>query len=115
MAPLERFGVEFVLTFIVVLTYFVSVGTYKKWTASATFAVGASYTACTFVSVSVISFTRLYFVTMNDTLNLILNTFSFFVFYVNVVSDTLNFSFGIDHFFILPKFEFRLSKIQKKT
>lgn len=58
VAPLERFGVEFVLTFIVVLTYFVSVGTYKKWTASATFAVGASYTACTFVSVSVISFTR---------------------------------------------------------
>jgi glycerol uptake facilitator-like aquaporin len=48
----ERFGVEFCLTFIVVLTYFVSMDTYRKWLGSSPLVIGAAYLACTLVSVS---------------------------------------------------------------
>ncbi|XP_068085439.1 neurogenic protein big brain [Anabrus simplex] len=46
----ERFGVEFILTFIVVFTYFVSMDTYRKWLGSSGLAVGSAYLACTLVS-----------------------------------------------------------------
>lgn len=45
----ERFAVEFILTFMVVFTYFVSMDTYRKWMGSSALAIGASYSACTFV------------------------------------------------------------------
>jgi glycerol uptake facilitator-like aquaporin len=48
----ERFGVEFILTFIVVFTYFVSMDTYRKWLGSSALTVGSAYLACTLVSVS---------------------------------------------------------------
>lgn len=48
----KRFGVELVLTFIVVLSYLVSTDSYKKHLGSASLSVGAAYCACSFVSVS---------------------------------------------------------------
>lgn len=48
----KRFGVELVLTFIVVLSYLVSTDSYKKHLGSAALSVGAAYCACSFVSVS---------------------------------------------------------------
>ncbi|GJQ66964.1 bib [Trypoxylus dichotomus] len=50
VAAWERFGVEFILTFVVVLTYFVSMDTYRKWTSTGNVTIGAAYSACTFVS-----------------------------------------------------------------
>jgi glycerol uptake facilitator-like aquaporin len=50
----ERLGVEFILTFIVVFTYFVSMDTYRKWLGSSALTIGAAYLACTLVSVSMI-------------------------------------------------------------
>lgn len=47
----KRFGVELVLTFIVVLSYLVSTDSYKKHMGSAALSVGAAYCACSFVSV----------------------------------------------------------------
>ncbi|XP_069704193.1 neurogenic protein big brain-like isoform X2 [Periplaneta americana] len=46
----ERFGVEFILTFIVVFTYFVSMDTYRKWLGSSALTIGSAYLACTLVS-----------------------------------------------------------------
>lgn len=46
----ERFGVEFILTFVVVLTYFVSMERTKRWSSNAALNIGAAYAACTFVS-----------------------------------------------------------------
>ncbi|XP_017782179.1 PREDICTED: neurogenic protein big brain [Nicrophorus vespilloides] len=50
VAAWERFGVEFILTFVIVLTYFVSMDTSRRWTNNAGITIGAAYTACTFVS-----------------------------------------------------------------
>ena len=48
----ERFGVEFILTFTVVLAYFVSTSSYKRYLGSSAMVLGAAYSACSFVSVS---------------------------------------------------------------
>ncbi|PSN40507.1 hypothetical protein C0J52_11690 [Blattella germanica] len=48
--PWERFGVEFILTFVVVFTYFVSMDTYRKWLGSSALSIGSAYLACTLVS-----------------------------------------------------------------
>lgn len=50
--PWERFGVELVLTFVVVFAYFVSTGSYRKFLGSSAAMIGAAYGCCTFVSVS---------------------------------------------------------------
>ncbi|XP_022901247.1 neurogenic protein big brain [Onthophagus taurus] len=47
----ERFGIEFILTFVVVLTYFVSMDTHRRWTTSSNITIGAAYSACSFVSI----------------------------------------------------------------
>lgn len=52
IAPWERFGIEFMLSFIVVFSYFVSMDTYRKWTGTSSLTIGATYSACSFVSVS---------------------------------------------------------------
>lgn len=52
LAAWERFGVEFILTFVVVLCYFVSTDAIKKFMGNSAFAIGAAYSACCFVSVS---------------------------------------------------------------
>lgn len=52
LAAWERFGVEMVLTFIVVLAYFMSTDSYKSYFGVSSLSVGAAYTACSFVSVS---------------------------------------------------------------
>jgi Major intrinsic protein len=52
LAPWERFGVEFILTFIVVLAYLVSTSSYKKFLGTTSITIGAAYSACSFVSVS---------------------------------------------------------------
>jgi hypothetical protein len=52
LAPWERFGVEFILTFIVVLSYLVSTNSYKKYLGTTSITIGAAYSACSFVSVS---------------------------------------------------------------
>ncbi|XP_067621987.1 neurogenic protein big brain isoform X2 [Eurosta solidaginis] len=50
LAAWERFGVEFSLTFIVVLTYFVSTDPLKRFVSNSAVSVGSSYSACSFVS-----------------------------------------------------------------
>ncbi|KFB39250.1 AGAP008767-PA-like protein [Anopheles sinensis] len=50
LAPWERFGVEFILTFIVVLAYLISTSSFKKYFGSSAIAIGAAYSACSFVS-----------------------------------------------------------------
>lgn len=47
----ERFGVELILSFIVVLTYLITMDKYTKWLGSSSLTIGAAYAACTFVSV----------------------------------------------------------------
>lgn len=47
----ERLTVELILTFVVVLT-FMSVHDHKSFYGSSAMAIGAAYTACSFVSVS---------------------------------------------------------------
>lgn len=51
LAAWERFGVEFILTFIVVLAYLISTTSFKKHFGSSAIAIGAAYSACSFVSV----------------------------------------------------------------
>lgn len=48
----ERLAVELILTFVVVLAYFMSIHSYKSFFGSSSLAIGAAYTACSFVSVS---------------------------------------------------------------
>ncbi|KAL3289457.1 hypothetical protein HHI36_022881 [Cryptolaemus montrouzieri] len=50
VAPWERFGVELILTFIVVFSYFVSMETYRRYMSSSALTIGATYSACSFVS-----------------------------------------------------------------
>ncbi|XP_058840710.1 neurogenic protein big brain-like, partial [Topomyia yanbarensis] len=50
LAAWERFGVEFILTFVVVLSYLISTNSYKKYFGSSAIAIGAAYSACSFVS-----------------------------------------------------------------
>ncbi|XP_049548318.1 neurogenic protein big brain-like [Anopheles darlingi] len=50
LAPWERFGVEFILTFIVVLAYLISTNSFRKYFGSSAIAIGAAYSACSFVS-----------------------------------------------------------------
>jgi glycerol uptake facilitator-like aquaporin len=49
----ERFGVEMVLTFVVVFTYFVSTNSQRKLFGNSAAMIGAAYSACNFVSVSI--------------------------------------------------------------
>lgn len=49
----ERFAVEFILTFVVVLTYFVSTDSSYRHFGSSSLTIGAAYSACSFVSVSI--------------------------------------------------------------
>lgn len=48
----ERFGVEMILTFVVVFTYFVSTNSQRKLFGNSATMIGAAYSACNFVSVS---------------------------------------------------------------
>lgn len=54
LASWERFGVEMTLTFIVVLAYFMSTDSYKSYFGVSSLSVGAAYSACSFVSVSIL-------------------------------------------------------------
>nr|CAD7415417.1 unnamed protein product [Timema poppensis] len=45
----EQFGVELLLTFIVVLTYLVCMDSYRQWLGSSALLIGAAYLACTLV------------------------------------------------------------------
>ncbi|EFA11295.1 neurogenic protein big brain [Tribolium castaneum] len=48
--PWERFGNEFILTFVVVLAYFVSMDAQRRWMGMSAITIGATYSACSFVS-----------------------------------------------------------------
>ncbi|XP_059616990.1 neurogenic protein big brain [Phlebotomus argentipes] len=50
LAAWERFGVEFILTFVVVLAYFVSTESYRRYLGASSLTIGAAYSACSFVS-----------------------------------------------------------------
>ncbi|XP_037897381.1 neurogenic protein big brain isoform X2 [Glossina fuscipes] len=50
LAAWERLGVEFILTFVVVLTYFISTDSVKKVMGNSAPSIAASYSACSFVS-----------------------------------------------------------------
>ena len=52
----ERFGVEMILTFVVVFTYFVSTNSHRKLFGNSAAMIGAAYSACNFVSVSFLVF-----------------------------------------------------------
>nr|XP_023029311.1 neurogenic protein big brain [Leptinotarsa decemlineata] len=50
IAPWEIFGIEFILTFVVVFSYLISMDTYRKWTGTSSLTIGSTYSACTFAS-----------------------------------------------------------------
>lgn len=52
--PWQKFGIEVVLSFVLVYTYFVTMGTHRKWLASSGLSIGAAYLACSLVSVSIL-------------------------------------------------------------
>ncbi|RZC37210.1 neurogenic protein big brain [Asbolus verrucosus] len=51
-APWEKFGIEFILTFVVVFSYFVSMDIHRKWMGTSALTIGATYSACSFVSMA---------------------------------------------------------------
>lgn len=51
LSPWERFGLELILTYIVVFTYFVSMDSHRRWLGTSGLTVGAAYLAATLVSV----------------------------------------------------------------
>lgn len=53
LAAWERFGVEMILTFIVVLAYMMSTDSYKSYFGVSSLSIGAAYSACSFVSVCI--------------------------------------------------------------
>lgn len=70
LAAWERFGVEMVLTFIVVLAYFMSTDSYKSYFGVSSLSIGAAYSACSFVSVSVnLDETTLFFFLFFESVN----------------------------------------------
>lgn len=50
--PWQKFGVEVVLAFIIVYTYFVTMDSHRKWLSSSGINIGAAYLACSLVAVS---------------------------------------------------------------
>ncbi|XP_046992079.1 neurogenic protein big brain-like isoform X1 [Schistocerca americana] len=46
----EGFGVEFILTFVVVFTYCVSMDSYRRWLGGSSVSIGMAYLACSLVS-----------------------------------------------------------------
>ncbi|CAH2014649.1 unnamed protein product [Acanthoscelides obtectus] len=48
--PWDKFGKEFILTFVVVFSYFISMDTYRKWVGTSSLTIGSTYAACSFVS-----------------------------------------------------------------
>lgn len=48
----ERFGIEMVLTFVVVLAYLMATDSHKTYFGVSALSIGAAYCACSFVSVS---------------------------------------------------------------
>lgn len=52
LAAWERFCVECILTFIVVLVFYMSTDSYKSYFGVSALSIGAAYSACSFVSVS---------------------------------------------------------------
>ena len=53
LSPWERFGLELILTFVVVFTYFVSMDSHRRWLGGTSLAVGSAYLAASIVSVSI--------------------------------------------------------------
>lgn len=51
LAAWERFGVEMILTFVVVMAYLMSSDSYKSYFGVSSLTIGAAYSACSFVSV----------------------------------------------------------------
>lgn len=56
VATWERFGVEVVLTFMVVLAYFVTMDSPSRTFGNGALAVGAAYGSASFVSVSITNY-----------------------------------------------------------
>lgn len=54
----ERFGVEVILTFFVVLTYFVTMDGSSRMFGNGALAIGAAYGSASFVSVSILPHTQ---------------------------------------------------------
>lgn len=52
IAPWERFGLEMVLSIVVILSYMINMDTYRKYLGSAALNIGAAYCCCTLVMVS---------------------------------------------------------------
>lgn len=51
LSPWERFGLEMILSFLVVFVYFVTMDSHRKWISGAPLSIGSSYIAATIVSV----------------------------------------------------------------
>ncbi|KAG8243772.1 hypothetical protein J6590_038249 [Homalodisca vitripennis] len=48
--PWQKFGIEVVLSFIIVYTYFVTMDSHRKWLSSSGLSIGAAYLACSLVA-----------------------------------------------------------------
>nr|AMZ04828.1 big brain [Cimex lectularius] len=50
LSPWERFGLELILTFVVVFTYFVTMDNHRKWLGGTSLSIGSAYLAASIVS-----------------------------------------------------------------
>ncbi|XP_066905119.1 neurogenic protein big brain [Halyomorpha halys] len=50
LSPWERLGLELILTFVVVFTYFVSMDSHRRWLGGTSMAIGSAYLAASIVS-----------------------------------------------------------------
>lgn len=50
--PWQKFGIEVVLSFVIVYTYFVTMDSQRRWLTGPGLSIGAAYLACSLVAVS---------------------------------------------------------------
>lgn len=53
--PWQKFGIELVLSFVVVYTYFVTMDSHRRWLGGSALGLGAAYLSCSLVAVSTTS------------------------------------------------------------
>lgn len=52
--PWQKFGIELVLSFVVVYTYFVTMDSHRRWLGGSALGLGAAYLSCSLVAVSTV-------------------------------------------------------------
>lgn len=58
--PWQKFGIELVLSFVVVYTYYVTMDSHRRWLGGSALGLGAAYLSCSLVAVSTTSISSNY-------------------------------------------------------